>query len=60
MTFSAPKNGIFPVFMKETVYNMGRKGNGKVSCKTNCYKNVIFLKKGLQFVNTSVIIWLLT
>ena len=47
MTFSAPKNGIFSVFMTETVYNTGRKGNGKVSRKTNCYKNVIFFKKGV-------------
>jgi len=47
MTFFAPKNGIFPVFMTETVYNTGRKGNGKVSCKTNCNKNVIFFKKGV-------------
>lgn len=60
MTFFALKNGVFSEIMTETVYNTGRKGNGKVSCKTNCYKNVIFLKKGLQFVNTSDIIWLLT
>ena len=60
MTFSAVKSGAFSGFMTETVYNTGRKGNGKVSHKTNCYKNVIFFKKGLQFVNTSDIIWLLT
>ena len=60
MTFFAPKNGIFSVFMTEMVYNTGRKEKGKLFGKTNCYKNVIFLKKGLQFVNTSDIIWLLT
>ena len=60
MTFSAPKNGIFPVFMTEMVYNTGRKEKGKRFGKTNCNKNVIFSKKGLQFVNASVIIWLLT
>lgn len=47
MTFFALKNGVFSEIMTETVYNTGRKGNGKVSCKTNCYKNVIFFKKGV-------------
>lgn len=60
MTFFTLKNGIFSEIMTETVYNTGRKGKREVSGKTNCYKNVIFLKKGLQFVNTSDIIWLLT
>ncbi|MBD9116268.1 MAG: hypothetical protein EGQ10_03705 [Clostridiales bacterium] len=60
MTFFAMKNGIFSEIMTEMVYNSGRKGKRKVFGKTNCYKNVIFLKKGLQFVNTSDIIWLLT
>ena len=60
MTFPEPKNGVFSEFMTETVYNAGRKGKEKLFGKTNCYKNVIFFKKGLQFVNTSVIIWLLT
>ena len=60
MTFFTLKNGIFSEIMTEMVYNSGRKGKRKVSGKTNCYKNVIFLKKGLQFVNTSDIIWLLT
>ena len=60
MTFSALKNGMFSENMTETVYNTGRKEKGKLFGKTNCNKNVIFSKKGLQFVNTSVIIWLLT
>ena len=47
MTFSAVKSDAFSGFMTETVYNTGRKGNGKVSRKTNCNKNVIFLKKGV-------------
>ena len=47
MTFSAPKNGIFPVFMTETVYNTGRKEKEKLFGKTNCNKNVIFSKKGV-------------
>ena len=47
MTFFALKNGVFSEIMTETVYNTGRKGNGKVSCKTNCNKNVIFFKKGV-------------
>ena len=29
MTFFAPKNGIFPVFMTEMVYNTGRKEKGE-------------------------------
>ena len=49
MTFFAPKNGIFPVFMTETVYNTGRKGKGELFGKTNCNKNVIFFKKGVKF-----------
>ena len=50
MTFSAVKSGVFSGFMTETVYNTGRKGNGKVSRKTNCYKNVIFFKKGVAIL----------
>ena len=47
MTFSAPKNGIFSEFMTEMVYDTGRKEKGKFFGKTNCYKNVIFFKKGV-------------
>ena len=47
MTFSALKNGVFSTFMTEMVYNTGRKGKQKVFGKTNCYKNVIFFKKGV-------------
>ena len=50
MTFFAPKNGIFPAFMTETVYNTGRKEKGKLFGKTNCYKNVIFFKKGVAIL----------
>ena len=47
MTFSALKNGMFSENMTETVYNTGRKEKGKLFGKTNCYKNVIFFKKGV-------------
>ena len=47
MTFSAVKSGVFSGFMTETVYYTGRKEKGKLFGKTNCYKNVIFLKKGV-------------
>ena len=47
MTFFTLKNGIFSQIMTEMVYNSGRKGKRNVSGKTNCYKNVIFFKKGV-------------
>ena len=47
MTFSAVKSGVFSGFMTETVYNTGRKEKGELFGKTNCYKNVIFFKKGV-------------
>ena len=47
MTFFTLKNGIFSEIMTEMVYNSGRKEKGKLFGKTNCNKNVIFLKKGV-------------